>query len=68
MREIFVSVDIETSGPVPAEYSLLSIGACAVTDIDNGFYCELKPTGLKNKKASMKVAKPTLDHLEKNGL
>ena len=31
-REIFVSVDVETAGPIPGEYSLLSIGAC---DVDN---------------------------------
>ena len=28
--EIFVSVDVETAGPIPGEYSLLAIGACAV--------------------------------------
>ncbi len=26
-KEIFISVDIESSGPIPGEYSLLSIGA-----------------------------------------
>ncbi|MFL1482375.1 3'-5' exonuclease, partial [Pseudomonas grimontii] len=25
--ELYVSVDVETSGPIPGEYSLLSIGA-----------------------------------------
>ncbi len=40
--EIFVSVDIETSGPVPGLFSLLSIGACLVHAPDVRFYAELK--------------------------
>ena len=35
--EIFVSIDVETSGPIPGEYSLLSIGACLVSDPDTTF-------------------------------
>jgi ribonuclease T len=31
-KEIFISVDIESSGPIPGEYSLLSIGACLLSD------------------------------------
>lgn len=30
MREVFVSVDIETDGPIPGEYSMLSLGAAAL--------------------------------------
>jgi uncharacterized OsmC-like protein len=30
----YVSVDVETSGPNPAGYSLMSIGACLVADLD----------------------------------
>lgn len=41
--ELYISVDVETSGPIPGEYSLLSIGACLVTDPKQNFYCELKP-------------------------
>ncbi|WP_025772139.1 3'-5' exonuclease [Thioalkalivibrio sp. HK1] len=43
--EIYISVDIEASGPFPPEYSMLSIGACVVGDIDVSFYQELKPIG-----------------------
>ena len=42
LREIFVSVDVETAGPIPGEYSLLSIGACPVFDPDNGYRDEYK--------------------------
>ncbi|EFD1025771.1 3'-5' exonuclease [Escherichia coli] len=41
--EIFVSVDIETSGPIPGLFSLLSIGACLVHAPEVRFYAELKP-------------------------
>lgn len=42
-KEVFISVDIEASGPIPGEYSLLSIGACMVDNPDESFYAELKP-------------------------
>ena len=41
--EIYVSVDIEASGPVPSDYSMLSIGACLVDRPDVTFYRELEP-------------------------
>jgi DNA polymerase III epsilon subunit-like protein len=47
---VYFSVDVEASGPVPALYNLVSIGAVAVTGKDGGwepekelFYVELKP-------------------------
>lgn len=42
--EIFVSVDLETSGPNPRDYSILSIGACLVERPEHSFYAELVPT------------------------
>lgn len=39
----YVVVDVETSGPVPGLYSLLSIGACLARDLDRRFYAELQP-------------------------
>ena len=41
--ECFISVDIETAGPVPAKYAILSIGACLVEDPEQTFYVELMP-------------------------
>lgn len=43
-REVFVSVDVEASGPSPGTGSLLSVGACLVSDPDSGIYIELKPS------------------------
>jgi DNA polymerase III epsilon subunit-like protein len=42
-KEVFVSVDIEASGPSPSTGSLLSIGACLVTDLAQSLYLELRP-------------------------
>jgi hypothetical protein len=41
--ETFISVDVEASGPIPGEYSLLAIGACVVRAPEETFYVELKP-------------------------
>ena len=34
--DLFVSVDVETAGPIPGEYSLLAIGACLVDAPEKG--------------------------------
>lgn len=36
--ELYISVDVETSGPVPGIYSLLSIGACLVSEPAQSIY------------------------------
>ena len=41
--ETYISVDVETAGPIPALYALLSIGACLVGQPDEAFYIELQP-------------------------
>lgn len=41
--ERFISVDVETAGPTPGDYAMISIGACPVDEPDRGFYIELKP-------------------------
>ena len=42
-HEIWVSVDVETSGPTPHTGSLLSIGACLVEDPGQGIELLLQP-------------------------
>ena len=42
-REVFISVDVEASGPSPSTGSLVAIGACRVDDPDVAFYAELMP-------------------------
>jgi DNA polymerase III epsilon subunit-like protein len=41
--ERFISVDVETAGPTPGDYAMISIGACPVDEPERGFYVELKP-------------------------
>ncbi len=41
--EAYISVDVETAGPSPSHYSLLSIGACSVSQPEKTFYIELQP-------------------------
>lgn len=67
-REVLVSVDVEASGPVPGEYSLLSIGACVMDDENETFSCELKPINRNAVPAAMKVTGMSLDILARTGL
>lgn len=41
--EVFVSVDIEASGPTPSTGSLIAIGACLVDDPEQSLYLLIKP-------------------------
>lgn len=39
----YFSIDVETAGPAPSRFPLLSIGACLVDDPEQSFYIELQP-------------------------
>ena len=76
-NECFISVDIETSGPIPEAFSLLSIGACTIPldqstgsqDPDpNTFYRTIKPLqGAGSDPAALQVAGFSLDDLARTG-
>lgn len=66
--EVFISVDVETAGPIPGEYSLLTIGACNVADAEQTFSCELKPTTRNADPKALEVTGLSLDKLEQEGL
>jgi DNA polymerase III epsilon subunit-like protein len=51
--ETYICVDVETAGPIPGDYSLLSIGACTIDEPPATFYIELKPV---NKRIIPEVA------------
>ncbi len=42
-QDCFIVVDVETAGPNPKEFSMLSIGAALVEDPEKSFYVELQP-------------------------
>lgn len=67
-REIFISVDIETAGPIPAEYSMLSIGACLVDDDTEAFSCELKPINRNADPKALEVTGLSLEDLAISGI
>ncbi|MDX1437392.1 MAG: 3'-5' exonuclease [Anaerolineales bacterium] len=63
----FISVDVETAGPHPAEYSLLSIGACLVSNPKIGFYTEIKPVNDRQTPEAFSIHRLTLEELAANG-
>jgi hypothetical protein len=66
--EIYISVDIESAGPIPVDYSLLSIGACLVSDIETTFYVELKPINDNFTAEAADVHKLSLERLAVEGV
>ncbi|MCX8252696.1 hypothetical protein RHAL1_P00025 (plasmid) [Beijerinckiaceae bacterium RH AL1] len=67
-REIFVSVDVETAGPIPGKFSMLSIGACDVDDGSRTFSCEFKPINRNADPKALEVTGFSLQELERTGL
>jgi DNA polymerase III alpha subunit (gram-positive type) len=66
-REVFVSVDVETSGPIPGQYSLLTIGACLVDDYANTFSAALKPISTNADSKALEVTGLSLEDLQARG-
>jgi ribonuclease T len=66
-REVFISIDVETSGPIPGEYSLLSIGACDVDDATRVFSVELQPINKNADPKALEVSGLSLEELAKTG-
>ena len=65
--EIYISVDIETSGPIAPDYSMLSIGACVVGNTSQNYYSELKPLNKNYVPSSLKISGFNLNKLIKYG-
>ncbi|MBB5633784.1 DNA polymerase III epsilon subunit-like protein [Cryobacterium mesophilum] len=68
MPEIFISVDVETAGPNPSGYSMLSIGACLVDHPEQGFYVELIPLSPDITTEALSIGGLTIEHLRENGV
>lgn len=66
-NEVFISVDVETSGPIPGEFSMLSLGACLVDSSETRFECTLKPLNRNADPEALAVTGFTLEELEQNG-
>ena len=67
-KEVYLSVDVETSGPIPGEYSMLTIGACVVDDPDQEFTCEIKPISMSAEPEALEVTGLSLERLAVEGV
>ncbi|MEZ2352217.1 exonuclease domain-containing protein [Caballeronia sp. RCC_10] len=66
-EEVFISVDVEAAGPIPGEYSMLSLGACLVDAPDEAFACTFRPVNRNFVPDALKVTGLSLDELDKSG-
>jgi DNA polymerase III epsilon subunit-like protein len=66
-KEVFVSVDVETAGPAPGRYALLTIGACLVENPSEGFYVELQPDRQEYQPGALEISGLSLNHLNETG-
>jgi ribonuclease T len=64
----YFSVDVETSGPNPGEYSLLSIGACVAFEPAETFYVELQPVTDAFTPEALATGGLDLEHLRAHGV
>jgi len=67
-NEFFISVDVETAGPAPSQYSLLAIGACTVAKPQKTFYIELKPLNMDFQPEALESCNLSLDELAADGV
>lgn len=66
--ETYISVDVESAGPNPSQYSLLAIGACSVFFPDRNFYIELKPVNLLFRQEALESCGFSLKKLAVEGV
>ncbi|WP_268076343.1 DNA polymerase III [Acinetobacter baumannii] len=59
---------LRISGPIPGEFSLLSIGACIVSNPAISIYRELKPISSKHDLEAIAVTGLNLEKLEVDDL
>ena len=62
-EEIYFSVDIETSGPIPGEFSMLTLGACVVDQMDQTFEMALRPVTIRIDEEALKVTGLSIEKL-----
>ena len=68
LAEPYVSVDVETAGPIPATHALLAIGACLVADPREQFYVELRPERDAVDPTAMAVHGLSMEELARDGV
>jgi len=66
-NEAYISIDVETAGPIPSQYAMLSIGACTVGKPRHKFYIELKPDKEKFLSEALAISKLSMERLAGDG-
>jgi ribonuclease T len=67
LQETYISIDVETAGPNPSTYSLLSIGACSVFEPEKTFYIELQPVNENRTSEAMEIGGLNWEQLREKG-
>ena len=67
-EETYISVDVETAGPNPREYSLLSIGACTLEQPRHTFYIELQPVNDRATAEALTISGLSMEALRQDGV
>lgn len=67
INEVYICVDVETAGPYPGRYAMLSIGACLVQDLSTTFYIELQPDRLDGLPEALAISGLSLETLQQHG-
>lgn len=65
---VYISVDVETAGPSPSLHSLLSIGACTVSEPHQTFYIELEPVTEARVDEALAISGHSMEHLAVHGI
>lgn len=66
--DAYISIDVETAGPNPTQYAMLSIGACTLTEPRHNFYVELKPDKPDSVPEALAVSKLSMEKLAETGV
>lgn len=56
LHELYIAVDVEADGPIPGDYSMLSLGMAVVGKTALSFYTEMKPISDKYIEQALKVS------------
>jgi len=67
-KEAYISIDVETSGPAPSRYDLLSIGACLAEEPEKGFYVELQPVTGNVMAGTLAISDLSMEVLAETGM
>jgi len=66
--DAYISIDVETAGPIPSQYAMLSIGACTLGNPRQEFYVELKPDKDKFLSEALAISNLSMERLAGEGV